>query len=77
MLFIIIALTIYPALIYIDDQAKTFAAATKKIQLEAYKGIIKAESENNLPELLKARYDYENADKIVLNFGAEAILKVK
>lgn len=59
---------------YAEAEAKTFAAATKIVQRKALRLMHEAQDERNLQKLQWARYQYNNAERIVLNFGADAIM---
>lgn len=69
-----LSVTVIGVLEYAEAEAKSFAAATKIVQRKALRLMYEAQTEKNLHKLQYARYQYENAEKIVLNFGASSII---
>ena len=50
------------------------AAAIKAVRAHSYQQMLAAQAEGDMRKLAYYRWNYQNAEKVVADFGAEAIL---
>lgn len=65
------------AVSYVKQQNIRFVEATRIVKRESLKKMYEAEAENNITKLAYYRHLYNNADKVVVDYGVDFILKNK
>ena len=62
------------AINHVADEHNRAAAAINAVRANSYQQMLAAEAEGNMLKLAYYRWNYQNAEKVVADFGAEAIL---
>ena len=62
------------AINYVETEHNRATAAINAVRANSYQQMLAAEAEGNMLKLAYYRWNYQNAEKVVADFGAEAIL---
>ena len=63
------------AINYVEAEHNRATAAIKAIREHSYQQMLAAEAEGNMHKLSYYRWKYDNAEKVVADFGVDAILE--
>lgn len=62
------------AINHVEAEHNRAAAAINAVRTNSYQRMLQAEAEGDMRELAYYRWRYQNAEKVVADFGVEAIL---
>lgn len=62
---------------YLEQEQRQVALAVRIVRTDSYQKMIEAEAQGNVNKLAYYRWWHTNAEKIVADIGAEAILRNK
>lgn len=62
---------------YLEQEQRQVALAVKIVRADSYQKMLEGEAQGNVNQLAYYRWQHTNAEKIVADIGAEAILRNK